>query len=268
MKHYQILLISLFFWAPTLANSAHAVPLKFVFHDFAPFSYQDENEKPVGILVELAQRFCQEWLEPCSVSVLPNRRAKHLFAAGEVQGIFLGWNPERATSMWFSIPMVETEYGFYSLNKLSFNSLTQLSGRTVGVYGPSNTYTSLMLQQQKLAQLNYEKFTTAIYPQGDELPLKMLSKRRFSAYYVNKEVGRYYAEKLGLNNLNYLSTHKHIYYCVAFNMEHTSAETVKTFNHEFQRLLNQGKLADIYQKWQMEPAYLDPIMYPEMNMPY
>lgn len=250
-----------------VCTNAYSAPLKLVFHDFAPFSFQDEEGHNQGILIDIANRICTSWDGSCDIKLKPNRRAKQMFASGEADGIFLGWNPERAKTMWFSIPMLETGYGFYSLSQNPFHSLEQISSSPVGVYGPSNTYTSLMKQQDKLNKKGIAEFEIEISPQGNELPLRMLEKQRFIAYYVNKDVGAYYAKKADLSGLNYLSAEQHVYYCIAFNMSSTKLESVLKFNRLLQKLLEQGQLDDIYKKWQMTPAYLDPVMYPEMNMP-
>lgn len=262
----HILLITLLFLP--LSSKANLTPLQVMLHEFAPHSYLDANNQPQGILIELALEICKKWTAPCDVAVRPNRRAQFLFESGEVQARFLAWNPERAVSMWFSVPMVQTEYGFFSLKSDPINNLEQLSNKTVGVYGPSNTHRSLTVEQSKLMKLGRPPFDTDIYPQGNELPLRMLQKKRFHAYYANKEGGYFYADKIGLTELNYFSADRQVYYNVAFNKDYTNYDTVKTFNHLFSQLLTQGKLNHVYQKWQMVPAYLDPVMYPEMSIPY
>lgn len=260
--------VILLYTLSVLSLSAQSAPLRLVFHDFAPFSYQNQQQQNDGLLVEVAMRVCQELTKQCEIEIKPNRRAKQIVTTGKANGIFLAWNPERAKTMMFSIPMVETEYGFYSLNSFKINSIEQLSGLSVGVYGPSNTQTSLLKQQQKLLNKGLKPFQIEVYPQGDEFPLKMLAKQRFSAYYINKEVGAYYAQQLNLKDLNYLRAEGHTYYCIAFDMAHNTREVVIEFNRTLQNLLEQKKLDHIYQKWNMTPAYLDPVMYEDMNMPY
>lgn len=267
--HYSIAVVSIFFCSFLGLNQAtQATPLRLIFHDFAPFSYQDKQHQKYGILVEIASRVCQELSEQCEIEIKPNRRAKQMLVTGKANGIFLAWNPERAKTMMFSIPMVETEYGFYSMPNLKINRIEEIAGQNIGVYGPSNTETSLLKQQQKLLDKGLKPLKIEAYPQGDEYPLRMLSKQRFTAYYSNKDVGAYYAQKINLKNLNYLKAEEHTYYCIAFEMAYTKREVVARFNHVLQNLLEQKKLDDIYQKWNMRPAYLDPVMYEDMNMPY
>ncbi|WP_428612259.1 substrate-binding periplasmic protein [Shewanella sp.] len=242
--------------------------LNIVYHDFAPFSYQDNQGQAQGILVELTQAVCQQWPGQCDIAIRPYRRAIHLFASGEAKGIFLGWNRERAETMWFSLPLVQTEYGFYTLKDFPLTQLSQVAGKIIGVYGPSNTYSSLMLQQDKIKRLSLPPLLTDIYPQGDALPMRMLQKRRFDAYYVNKDVGRFYARQIGLNGLHYLSADREILYCVAFNKAVTDSETVRQFNHLFVKLLQQGRLDKIYQKYEMQPIRLPEEDLAAKSIPY
>ncbi|MGR3970729.1 substrate-binding periplasmic protein [Shewanella sp. 1180_01] len=251
-----------------LSLPAQGAPLRLVFHDFAPFSYQNQQQQNYGLLVEVAMRVCQELPQQCEIEIKPNRRAKQMLTTGKANGIFLAWNPERAKTMMFSIPMVETEYGFYSVKSFKIKSIYQLSGQDVGVYGPSNTETSLLKQQQKLLDKGLKPFQIEVSPQGDEFPLRMLAKQRFIAYYSNKDVGAYYAQQMNLKDLNYFRAEGHIYYCIAFDMAYNKREVVIEFNRILQNLLEQKKLDHIYEKWNMTPAYLDPVMYEDMNMPY
>ena len=262
---FSLLLLSLFLLLPSWAKASD---LNIVYHDFAPFSYEDSRGRTQGILVELSQAICLQWPGQCNISIRPYRRAIHMFSNGEAKGIFLGWNRERAQSMWFSLPLVQTEYGFYTLNDFPITKLSQLSGKVIGVYGPSNTYTSLMRQQEKLKQLSLPPLLTDIYPQGDALPMRMLQKRRFDAYYVNKQVGRFYAEQIGLTDLHYLSADRAILYCVAFNKAFTDSETVRQFNHLFVRLLQEGRLDKIYQKYQMQPIRIPQADLAPKSMPF
>ncbi|QYJ82678.1 substrate-binding periplasmic protein [Shewanella aegiceratis] len=263
----RILLLIMLLQLP-LSSWAVASDLNIVYHDFAPFSYEDNRGRAQGILVELTQAVCLQWPGRCNISIRPYRRAMHMFSSGEAKGIFLGWNRERAESMWFSLPLVQTEYGFYTLNDFPITDLSQLAGKVIGVYGPSNTYTSLMRQQEKLKRLSLPPLLTDIYPQGDALPVRMLQKRRFDAYYVNKDVGRFYAGQVGLSQLHYLSAERAILYCVAFNKAFTDSETVRQFNHLFLRLLQEGRLDKIYQKYQMQPIRLPQTDFTPKSMPY
>ncbi|NMH64956.1 substrate-binding periplasmic protein [Shewanella salipaludis] len=253
---------------PLESHAPETYKLHIVFHEFAPFSFVDDQGKATGALVEIAQRVCQDWPDKCEISLRPNRRAKQLFFTGEMQATFLGWSQERASSMWFSLPMVETEYGFYSLKNNPFIPEQATADTVVGVFSPSNTHGSLQKIERQRQQQGMARLRVELYPQANEAPLRMLQKGRFDAYYVNKDVGAYYAKRLGLTALDYTPGETHVRYCLAFEMHHTPFESVKAFNRLFQELLSQGRLDAIYRKWHMTPALLDPIMYPELNMPF
>ncbi|MCG9740135.1 transporter substrate-binding domain-containing protein [Shewanella insulae] len=262
----QLLLLAQLLFCPV--TEANAEPLQVLFHEFAPHSYLSQSGKAQGVLVELVEQVCKEWTGPCEVAIRPNRRAQFLFDTGEVPARFLAWNPDRAKNMWFSVPLVQTEYGFFSLKSYTITELSQLAKSTVGVYGPSNTARSLNLQKQKLLDAKQLPFNTEVYVRGNELPLKMLQKKRFHAYYANREGGYFYAAKIGLKDLNFFSADRQVYYSIAFNKAYVPHQTVRQFNQLFAAMLLQGKFDAIYAKWHAKPAYLDPAVYQEMSIPY
>jgi len=76
----------------------------------------------------------------------PWGRAQEEVRNGIAQGIFVvGWNEERAQWLYFSPPILNSEYGFFvkNDNPLKFRQVSDVKGYMVGVYGPSNTATSL-----------------------------------------------------------------------------------------------------------------------------
>jgi len=245
-----------------------AKPLKIVCHEFAPFSYQDQHKNITGILVEIARLACQNWPQGCEIELLPNRRAKQQFNQGLAHGHFQGWNEERALTTWFSIPLLQTEYGFYSPQTQPITTLNQTSGMDIGVFGPSNTLTSLMRIDRQQALLGHSPMDIMLSTSGDEQPLKMLQKKRFDAYYVNKEVGAYYAQQIGLHNLHYLPSGLPIRYYLGFKMKHNEYQTIKEFNHLLVRLYKNHRFDEIFAKWKMTPSPVLPAEFPDLNIPY
>ncbi|ABV38826.1 extracellular solute-binding protein, family 3 [Shewanella sediminis HAW-EB3] len=245
-----------------------AQPLKIVCHEFAPFSYQDQQQNITGILVEIARLACQDWPQGCEIELLPNKRAKQQFNQGLAHGHFQGWNEERALTTWFSIPLLQTEYGFYSPLAQPLTDLKQTSGKNIGAFGPSNTLTSLINIDRQQVRLGLPPMEIILSSSGDEQPLKMLHKRRFDAYYVNKEVGAYYAKHLGLNDLYYLSSGQPIHYFIGFKMKHNEYETIKAFNHLLVKLYQNHRFDEIFAKWKMIPSPLLPTEFPDLNVPY
>lgn len=244
-----------------------AAPMSIVCHEFAPFSFIDKQGETTGVLVEMARIACNQWPEGCDIKLLPNRRAKQVFHSGAANGHFLGWNPQRAEQMWFSIPLLDTEYGFYSLPTSPIHALNQTAGKEVGVFMPSNTYYSLKtidneLQDQGLPPMKIRPFTA-----GNLQPIKMLIKQRFDAYFVNKAVGAYYAKQLGYSDLHYISSHKTVQYFLAFKKDHNAKQTVLEFNRLLLNLMEQGAFNELFKQWQVSPATIDPKQFDRLSIP-
>ena len=113
--------------------------------DFAPFNYA-VNGVVSGPAADIIRRVCADMKVECPMRLLPWRRAQQEVEEGKAHGMFvIGWNAERAKWLHFSPPLLNTEYGFFVRddNALRFTQNGDVSGYTVGVYGPSNTATAL-----------------------------------------------------------------------------------------------------------------------------
>lgn len=264
MLRSYLLLIAL----ASLLFEANAQPLKIVCHEFAPFSYLDANKQVTGILVEIVKQACSSWEPDCEIELLPNRRAKQFFHSGLAKGHFLGWNSERAKTIWFSVPLLETEYGFYSLKNKNISKINQLSNKVIGVFAPSNTYQSLLNIDKKQQQSGQQPMKIVKFTSANQQPLKMLAIERFDAYFVNRDVGAYYANQLNLSDLRYLSSKDRIHYYLGFKMQYNDYDTIKSFNHHLDKLLRQGKFDGLFEQWKIQAPTLAPSEYPGLNIPF
>lgn len=263
-RYVLIFLVSL----TSLLVNADAKPLKIVCHEFAPFSFRDSNNQITGILVEIARLACKSWEQGCEIELLPNKRAKKAFHSGQANGHFLGWNEERATSIWFSVPMLETEYGFYSLKQSNLSKINLLSGKLIGVLAPSNTYQSLLTIDFNQQQLGLEPMKIIMLNSANQQPLKMLAIGRFDAYFVNRDVGSYYAIQLNISDLDYLSSNEKTHYYLGFKMQYNNYDTIKSFNHHLATLLHQGVFEPLFKHWHVKTPKLNPSQYPSLNIPF
>lgn len=254
-------------WSFSLPTVAIAQPLKIGFHEFAPFSF-NENETATGALVELARIVCNELPQGCEFSIVPNPRAKQLLAQGSIDALFMGWNEERATQLLFSLPLLETEYGFYTLPPLQPKSLTDLEGLSVGVFVPSNTHYELLKLNNQLLTNDKKPFRVVEFPQGNQLPLRMLQKGRFDAYFVNRDVGAWYAAREEIGSLIYLPAAGRIQYCLAFEDRPEQKEKVKQFNHIVYKLSKAGRFDATLNQWKMSPSSLTMPADLHWNMPF
>src|SRR2546421_335482 len=131
--------------ALTQAGPAGAAELTFNTQDFAPFNYE-VNGVVSGPAADVIRRVCVEIKVECPMRLLPWRRAQQEVEEGKAHGMFvIGWNSERAKWLYFSPALLNTEYGFFvrNDNPLKFVQNSDVKGYVVGVFGPSNTATSL-----------------------------------------------------------------------------------------------------------------------------
>lgn len=235
--------------------------LKFVTQDFAPFTYPDEKGEPAGLGVEIVRRVCQEAKIEASIRLLAWVGAQKLVQEGKADGMFLiGWNKEREKTLIFSPPVLLTEYGFFVRddNPLEYRSPEDVKGYSVGVYGPSNTSTTLEAIRDELQDL-----TIDMTP-DDESAFRKLSMGRVKAVFSNHDVGVVLCEKLGLKNIRYAGRHKELKYFIGFSRQHANPELVSQFNEAFRKLYAEGVIPEILQKYHLTPV---PVESPQPSPP-
>lgn len=234
------------------ATSALGTELKFSTQDFAPFTYETDNVIS-GPVVEIIKKVCDQMGITCSFGLYPWTRAQMMCEKGEVNGMFLiGWNEDRAKWLYFSPPVLNTEYGLFvqSNNPLEFKSPSDMNGYTIGVYGPSNTSKSLDEISSEIKDLKIDMTV------NDEAGFKKLSMGRVKAVYSNRDVGYALIAKLHLKNIRYAGAHKKLKYFIGFSKKYTDKRIMDQFNAAYTELYNQGKIQEILKKYSMEPSKL------------
>ena len=237
----------------SLAKSTDGAELKFNTQMFEPFNY-DLGGVVSGPTADIIRRVCSEMKLTCTFNLLPWRRAQEEVANGIAQGLFtIGWNEERAKTLYFSPPILKTEYGFFvrSDNHLNFKHASDVKGYTVGVFGPSNTSFYLEKIKEEIKDL-----TIDMTPE-DETAFKKLSLGRVDAVYSNKDVGFFLMEKLNLKNLRYAGFHIGLKYYVGFSQKFTDKKLVDQFNASFRSLHKRGVIQEILAKYKMDAAQLE-----------
>lgn len=236
-------------------SSLNAEELSFNTQEFAPFSYTiDGNVSGSG--VEIVQAVCNEAQLDCPIQILPWSRAQAWVKMGKNDGIFyVGKNEKRERWLTFTPPILVTEYGFFAQTDsgLKFESIKDLQGKHVAVYGPSNTANSLeklrrQLIDQKLTPFEIEERV------NDEWGFLKLSVGRVDMVYSNIDVGRAIMGKLKVLNVHYIGTAKTLNYHIGFSKRNTDQELVKRFMKSFDKLMNSGKIQRILQRHNMIPA--------------
>ena len=232
---------------------SHATELILNTQDFAPFSYEKDGVA-AGPAPDIIRRICADMKITCTQRVLPWRRAQQEVEEGKAHGLFLiGWNPERAKSLHFSPPIVNTEYGFFvrNDNPLTFARDTDVKGYLVGVFGPSNTATALAKIKADIGDL-----TIDMTP-DDEAAFRKLALGRINAVFSNRDVGLDMTRKLNISNVRYAGRQQTLKYFIGFSQKHTDKKLVDQFNATYRTLHKQGVIQEILGRYRMEAAPLE-----------
>ena len=227
--------------------------LKLNTQDFAPFSYE-VNGVVSGPAAAIIRKICSEMKIDCSMHLLPWRRAQDEVANGTAQGLFvIGWNEERAKTLYFSPPLLNTEYGFFVRddNPLKFKQNLDVKGYIVGVYGPSNTATAL----EKI-KADIKDLTIDMTP-DDKAAFKKLSLARVDAVFSNRDEGYDLLHKLALKNIRYSGRQQSLKYYIGFSQKFTDKKVVDEFNTTFRSLYKRGVIQEILTKYKMDAAQLE-----------
>jgi len=246
----------LFVVAVTLVPASHAVEaaaLIFNTQDFTPFSYE-VNGVVSGPAADLIRRVCEDMKAECVLRLLPWRRAQQEVEDGKAQAMFvIGWNAKRAEWLYFSPPIVETEYGFFVRddNPLKYARVADVKGYVVGVYGPSNTATSLEKIKTEVGDLRIDMTP------DDESAFRKLSLGRVNAVFSNRDVGLDRLRKLGITNIRYAGRQQALKYYIGFSQKVTDKKLVDQFAATYRALYKQRVIHEILGRYHMEPAVLE-----------
>lgn len=240
----------------TLATSAAVAADSFQFvttDTFPPFSIV-EGGKLSGPFPEVALAVCAEIGASCRIEVLPTRRAMAMAEEGELDGIFsLLKTRERDALFFFSEPVVDTAYSLFALaaNPFLYREARDLSGQTVGVYGPSGTQSVLqeLIKDLPAVQLQVEL--------NNERLLQKLVSGRYGAEglaVMNRDVGFYLLKKGGITGVKAVGEIGKAQYFIAFSRKKVAPEKFERFNAGLKRLIERGALDAILAKYAMGPA--------------
>jgi polar amino acid transport system substrate-binding protein len=241
------------------STQAWAQELKFTTQDFPPFSYSIDGAVS-GPAVDIIRRVCMEMTAKCSFRLLPWSRAQQQVRKGEANGMFvIGWNKKRSKWVHFTPPIINTEYGIFvkRSNSLKFAKLSDVSGYTIGVYGPSNTSNSLKKIQAKMAKDGLKAISIDMRP-DDESGFKKLALGRIDAVFSNRDVGHALIAKLGLQDkIRYSGAQRKLKYYIGFSMAHNDKGVLQAFDAAYRKLHKSGAVKKILDKHSMEVSELN-----------
>ena len=231
------------------AGSALAIEgeVKFITEDLPPFNYLNDQRVPSGPARAIVDEICQRLQVKCSHRLLPVKRRVREAEKGHAHGIYsLGKNTSRMSWLYFSKPIIRTEYGYF-VNRndpVRVNGLSDLNGYTLVTLTASNMLNTL----KKEIDQEGEKDVEIVVRPTMQSALKMLEKGRFgekSAAFSNRDVGLTIIKNEKLNNLRYAGIHSQLLYHIAFIKKTTDQAFVEKFNRELTRIYDSGTLAKI-----------------------
>ncbi|NOX33073.1 MAG: amino acid ABC transporter substrate-binding protein [Deltaproteobacteria bacterium] len=243
---------AIFMTALIFSSQAYSETLVFNTQDFPPFSYKVEG-KVKGPAVEIIKAVCKKINVTCSFRLLPWTRAQNYVKEGKSNAMFvIGWNKARDAWLYFSPPIMKTEYGFFVKddNPLEFKDASDVKGYKIGVYGPSNTSRSLEKIKAKADGL-----TIDLRP-DDESGFKKLSGGRVDAVFSNRDVGFAIIKKIHLGNIRYAGKQRELNYYIGFSKKFNEKQVVDKFNNKFMELYKNGSIKKILDKYFLEPAVI------------
>lgn len=201
--------------------------------DYYPFSYQ-KDDTVLGPGAEIIRTVCERINADCTLTLQPWRRSMAMIRKGQVQSVFMvGKNKEREDWLIFSPPIMKTEYGFFECSEspINYNDPRSLNGKTIGVFGPSNTSHQLKkIVQQTDGNVNVNMTPDAL------TQFKKLARCRIDAVYSNREVGLAIIHEIKAQNIHYVGTNKKLNYYIAFSKEFTPPAFIKKFNEEIVKM--------------------------------
>ena len=239
--------------AAAAARSGQCTGQRFNTQDFPPFTYLIDGAVS-GPAVEVINQVCASAGIQCSFRLIVWSRAQKEVESGAADALFLiGWNEEREKWLHYSPPFVETSYGFFvrSDDPVQYRTLPDVSGFTVGVYGPSNTSKSLEGIREDMVRENLQPISIDMRP-DDESGFHKLSLGRVQAVYSNYDVGMAMIAKLGLGNIRYAGAHKSLKYYVGFAKDRVDETLVERFNQAFGELHRNGTVGQVLAHYQMK----------------
>ncbi len=230
--------------------------------EFAPFNFS-QNGKITGPVKDVIDIVCATMNINCTFKSLPWPRSQKEVRTGEAHALFsIGKNIARKKWLHYSLPVVKTEYGFFTNTKSlsSITTLNELSDKTVGVYGPSNTYSTLQSIQNDVPTMDID------LRHDSESGFKKLSRNRVDAVFSNRFVGEFIINKNALSNLQYSYKFKELRYYIGFNKSFFDVRFINEFNEHILKLYKNQTIQLILKKYNMENAYIDMGDLSEMSL--
>lgn len=231
----RLLLVSLFIF------SSNSSAFQFYTVHLPPFSFIN-NKKIEGPMHDIAQRVCSDLKLNCSFNTSPWKRIMMNVKSGKYQACYVvGKNDERLQWMNFTIPIITTEYGFFSHNssKSQPKRYEDLSGLSIVVHQKSNT-------AEKLFQLKSKGYNFKIIEEVDiHTAIRKFSNGRYPSsalFYGNKHISKYLFNEIRAKNISYAFKDREIQYRYGFSKKSVPETEFNKFNNRLIELDKSGEL--------------------------
>jgi len=220
--------------------AAHAADWHFGTEPFPPYTYALGGHA-AGPMADVLQTVCKRLQRRCVVDVMPWRRVLMLSENGELDGLFTVVDtPERRAAFRISAPVIEARYMFFAFksDRFAYRRPQDLSHRTVGVYGPSATATTLL----PLLEGNEAR---AVIEPDNAMVLRKMEARRYGddgLVFMNERVAEDLIARQGLSDLRPAGEAARFTYSFGFVPKRVSAVELAAFDAELAALCRSGLL--------------------------
>lgn len=233
------------------SNSLH-----FVTEPFPPFSYE-EGGKAAGPMAEVIQAVCAEAKVSCTSEVMPWRRAIAEAEEGRVDGIFsILHGPDREKKFFLSDPIISSAYSFFALKRSAwtYNSVNDLSGLTIGVYGPSSTSRALdeLIAATKDAKNIKVELELENFDAYKKLMVGMYGPK--AVVVANRDVGLALLKGKNLAGIIPVGDVKQIAYCFGLSRQKSTAGQMEILNKALRKLAASGNIKVILARHGLQAA--------------
>lgn len=227
--------------------------MTFVMDPFPPFTYE-ENGAAAGPMSDVLRAVCEAIKAPCKLEVYPWRRALKMAEEGEVDGIYaVARIPEREEHFYVSRPIIESAYGVFvhESSTLKYHVPADLSGYTVGAYGPSAASKALDGVAQDVPTL------TKVIEVDNTTLLRKLGGRRYGelgAAIANVDVGNQLIKQERIAGLKVAGIVSKAEYSIGLSRKKVSPQLAQQFDAALDALAKSGKLREIAARYGVTPA--------------
>ncbi len=239
------------------ASAGSAKTLTFLTERLPPFNYGEQMDVK-GPSRAIIGAVCQRLDANCRFELLPKKRMMHRARKGEADGLFsLGKNAARKEWMYFSKPLLQTEYGFFvrAGDDMAYKSPADLAGYRVVTYGPSNMAKSL----RTLVETESPGVADVTLDTDLRLSFRKLVGGRYgdkAAVFSNRDVGRYLLRDEAIEGVRYAGAQRRLTYHVGFPKKAVSRDFVERFDAALTALRDQGRVPEILARHGLEAAQL------------